>query len=393
MANDAGVERSADHYSAGGAARTFGSVQIWDVSWARLWRTSALLTIPAIALVQLAAEIVGHDDYGGDFRAGILPAGRAVLNGSSPYPAANAHRLLVLLHSFVTPPPLAMLAAPLSVLPFPPAVALWNLTCATALILALRVMGVRNKWIYLLAVCSFPFFDSLENGQPDGLFALAAALAWRYRDSWQGALAAAFLIAAKLLAWPLLIWMLATKRIRSFKITVGTTVLLLSGTWAVIGFKGLAQYPSLMAADAKAFEAFPTSSSLVQALSPLGLSIADTRILGVLIALALSATIVVLSRGSDEGWFSGALTFGLLCSPIVWLHYVVVLFVPLAFARRRPVVMWAVIAYSNWFILFFLVTPGTRAIAMTAMMVGSVMWATMEPLSVADGRALSKSAY
>ncbi len=86
--------------------------------------------------------------------------------------------------------------------------------------------------------------------------------------------------------------------------------------------------------------------------------------LAVLVAMTLAATIVVLARGSDEGWFSGALTFGLLCSPVVWLHYTVVLFVPLAFARRRAVVMWAAVAYSYWFIMLFLRTPESRAVAL-----------------------------
>lgn len=240
-------------------------------------------------------------------------------------------------------------------------------------------MGIRDKRIYLLALCSFPFWESLENGQPDGLFALAAALTWRYRDSWPGPVAAAVLIAAKLVAWPLVIWMLVTRRFRSLRIAVGSTLLILLGSWAVIGFKGLAQYPSLVAADAKAFETFPLSSSLVAALSPLGLSLGATRALAVAVALALSAVIVILAQRSDEGWFGAALTFGVLSSPVVWFHYLVVLFVPLAFARRRPILLWAAVSYSFWFILIFLHTTEARAVALTGMTVCSVAWATMRP--------------
>ncbi len=156
-------------------------------------------------------------------RASALPAG-PILHGNSPYPAPDPHRLLILLHAFITPPPIAIVAAPFALIPSPVAVGLWNLICVAALFLALRVMGVRDKRIYLLALFSFPLLDSLENGQPDGLFALAAALTWRYREFWQGAVAAAFLIAAKLLAWPLLIWMVVTRRFRSLKITVVSTI-------------------------------------------------------------------------------------------------------------------------------------------------------------------------
>ena len=172
--------------------------------------------------------------------------------------------------------------------------------------------------------------------------------------------------------------------------TAGATALIVAGSWAVIGFKGLTQYPRLMAADAKAFEAFPFSSSIVHVLSPLGLSIgARERWRSRRDGTVRSDR--PFARGSDEGWFAGALTLGVLCSPVVWLHYEVVLFVPLALARRRPVLMWAVIAYSYWFILLFLHTAESRAIALTAVMVCSVVWATMEPRSATKAQALDAS--
>jgi hypothetical protein len=372
--------------ASGYRARLFGAEQRWDVNWRRLGRRAGLLMIPALAVEQLVDNAVGSGIYGGDFHGGIWPAGSAVLHGNSPYPAADPHRLLILMHAFVTPPPLAILAAPFSLLPFSAAIALWNLVCVVALCAALRVMGIRDKRIYLLALCSFPFWESLENGQPDGLFALAAALTWRYRDSWPGAVAAAALIAAKLFAWPLVIWMLVTRRFRSLKITVGATLLILLGSWAVIGFRGLAQYPNLVAADAKAFETFPLSNSLVEALSSLGLSTGATRALAVAVALALSAVIVIRARRSDEGWFAAALTFGVLSSPVVWFHYVVVLFVPLAFARRRAIVLWAAVSYSFWFILIFLHTAEGRAVALAGITVCSVAWATMKPRAAAEVR-------
>jgi hypothetical protein len=70
--------------------------------------------IPAFAVEQLVANAVGSGVYGGDFHGGIWPAGSAVLHGSSPYPLADPHRLLVMMHAFITPPPLAILATPFS---------------------------------------------------------------------------------------------------------------------------------------------------------------------------------------------------------------------------------------------------------------------------------------
>jgi Glycosyltransferase family 87 len=85
--------------------------------------------------------------------------------------------------------------------------------------------------VYLLALCSFPFITSLALGQPDGLLAWPAAAAWRSRDdSWRGAAAVGLLIAAKLLAWPLIVWLLATRRFRQAGVAGGSAAVFLVGS-------------------------------------------------------------------------------------------------------------------------------------------------------------------
>ena len=126
--------------------------------------------------------------------------------------------------------PFLMIASPsssFSVLPFHVALPLWNLLSACGLAAALKIVGVRDGRVYLLAACSFPFMSSQIMGQPDGLFALAAAVAWRHRDSWPGAVAVGVVIAAKLLAWPLLLWFLITRRFRSLLVSVSSAAVLL----------------------------------------------------------------------------------------------------------------------------------------------------------------------
>ena len=105
-----------------------------------------------------------------------------------------------------------------------------------------------------LALCSFPFVSSLALGQPDGLLALLAAVAWRDRDRSRGAVAAGVLIAAKLLAWPLVLWLLVTRRVRSAAVCVASCGGHAGLSWALLGFQGLTAYPRLLAADAHAFE-------------------------------------------------------------------------------------------------------------------------------------------
>ncbi len=312
------------------------------MDWNRLRRRSVIGAMIVIAGIQLALA-AGGTQYGLDFRGGTWQAGHALLHGLSPYPARNAANLLHTATAFITPPLLAVVGAPFSMLPFAPAVLLWNLICVVALVAALRIVGVRDPRLYALAFCSFPFVSSLALGQPDGLFALLAAAAWRYRDSPWGALAGGALIAAKLLAWPFVIWLLVTRRFRMAAITGVSAVGWLALSWASIGFKGLTAYPRLLAADTRAYG--PKSHSFVAAITRLGLSLPAAEVLTAVLVLAAASAIVVLSRGADEGWFTAALFVGVFLSPVVWQHYLVLLFVPLAIMRRlRDPLIWVLVA-------------------------------------------------
>jgi hypothetical protein len=66
--------------------------------------------------------------------------------------------------------------------------------------------------------------------------------------------------------------------------------------------------------------------------------------LAIIIALAIGAGIVLLARGSDLGWFTAALTVGTLISPVIWQHYFVLLFIPLAATQRyRDPLVWLLV--------------------------------------------------
>jgi alpha-1,2-mannosyltransferase len=199
-------------------------------------------------------------------------------------------------------------------------------------------VGVRDARVYLVALCSFPFVSSLILGQPDGLFALGAAIGWRYRDSWRGAVAVGALIAAKLLAWPLLLWLLLTRRVKCSLIALCSATALLLLSWATIGFKGLLDYPKLLSADAQAFAA--RSHSIVAGLMRLGVPEQLANWSAIACAAAAAVAIVRVARSRDQGYFAAAILAGLLASPLLWSHYLVLLFIPLAICRPRPDRLW-----------------------------------------------------
>jgi Glycosyltransferase family 87 len=297
-----------------------------------------LMLLPvALAAIALYANARGHS-YGFDFRGGMWKAGRALLAGRSPYPPPDVQLLLRERNLFIPPPLLALIAVPFAALPWTLAIILWNLVCVAALAAALYLVGVRDWRLYPLAVCSYPFVSSIGFGQSEALLALGLAAAWRWRGSIGGAVAVGALIAAKLLLWPLAIWLLLTRGVRAAGIALAAAAALLAGSWACIGFKGLAAYPSLLAADARAFD--DRTHSVTSGLMRLGASVAVAQVLAIVIAGAVSGAIVRRYRPGDRGYFAAAIAFSLLASTLMEMHYLTVLLVLLAIARPRLDALW-----------------------------------------------------
>ena len=338
------------------------------INWPRFARRALLASLAAVAVTTVVRNALGGG-YGVDFH-GIWRAGHDLLAGQSPYLAPHWRTLLVASNAFIPPPPLAVLAAPFSVLPFAGAVAVWNLLCVGAFAGALRLVGVRDLRVYVVALCSFPLVASVGLGQPDGLFALGAAVAWRYRDRGRGALAVGALIAAKLLAWPLLLWLVLTRRARCSLIAMASALGLLAASWALIGFQGLLDYPRLLAADAHAFET--RSHSVVAMMMRFGASAPVAGLLAIGCAVVVALAVIRLSRRSDLGFFTAALTAGLLLSPVLWSHYLVLLLVPLAIRRPRLDGAWLLTAVfwlspvepaRGWQIVLVLLAAGAIALS------------------------------
>jgi hypothetical protein len=313
------------------------------IDWPRLRTRCLILAAAGLGIAQIILQATGNE-FGYDFRGGTWAAGSSLLHGQSPFPAVSQPAYL-LAHptSFITPPPLAVLGAPFSLLPFPAAIVAFDLLSIGCLLWALRLLKVRDRGFIVIMAGSFPFISSLGLGQPDAVFALGAAVAWRWRDSDRGALAAGAIIAAKLLAWPLVLWLLVTRRFRQAAVAAGTAATMLLLSWATIGFRGLGSYPQLLAADARAFET--VSHSLLTALLRSGLAVSWASPIAVCIAVAAAAAVVRAGRRSDLAWFTAALLLGILSSPIMWQHYLVLLFVAAAATRKlRDPLVWALSA-------------------------------------------------
>ena len=274
-----------------------------------------------------------------DVRFAYLPAAENVLHGRSPYPALD-DPILEDQKGYVYPPQLVLAVLPLTALPVAVASVLVAIGMLTLLGLTLWVVGLRDVRCYAAAFLWVPSVSAVLLGNLSIPFAFALAVAWRYRERvWPPAWALGLSIAAKFLLWPVLVWMLVTRRIRTtvWAIAIGLSSTLVA--WAAIGFAGLTGYPDLLRRLSEIQSA--RSYSIVGMSATAGLGGTAGRVLTIVCGTALLAGCVLFARRNDEPRsFTCAVVATLVLSPIVWLHYLVVLLVPMAILRPRFSALW-----------------------------------------------------
>jgi hypothetical protein len=316
------------------------------------WELALFLWVPFLLFaVVISTDLHLRGSSLGDWEI-FRSAARSALHGHSPYPnavpAALAHN-----DRFVYPPVTALLVAPLAVLPDAAGRVLALLLTLACVLLALRLLGVRDWRCYGLALLTAPVLDTVSLGALSSAMLLGVAAVWRYRDrSYIAAPVAALTAVAKLFAWPLFVWLLATRRLRTAMTTAAVAVVLLAGGWAAIGFAGLRSYPHLLRvlSHVEAVQSY----SLVGLLR-LGGSTATAFTAALVAAVVVAVGLAARGPDGERRSFAVAVAGALLATPVLWLHYLVLLFVPIALARPRlsalwfaPLAFWVTpIAHSN----------------------------------------------
>ena len=299
--------------------------------------TALLVALAAMLLVTLVAA-TGSGRLGADFNASYLDAANSLRSNGTPY-SSEVER------PYVYPPVLAELIVPLTFIPDDVASFLAFLGSLAAIMGALALVGVRDVRCFAATVIWAPAWNSLEMANVTAALTLLTALTWRYREravSAAGALGLALCV--KLFLWPLLVWSAATRRLGTAALALGIAAVALLVSWAVIGFDGFTSYP-----DQLGEVEFSKSYSFVGIASVLGFDPFFGRIAMVVVGGALLTAVGYLGqRGDDVRSFSCAVVAALALSPVLWLHYLVLLAVPLAIGRPRfapiwlaPIVLWA----------------------------------------------------
>jgi len=291
-------------------------------------------------LVDLSLAHPTNPNYYWDFHV-FWRAGRAVMHARSPYPPVRAS-VLAQQRSFVYPAPAAFLMVPFALIPYTLSAAIFAFVLVASLPLALRIVGVRDWRCYGIALFTGPMLNAVAVGAISPLLAIPLALVWRYRDRlWVAAAGAAAAITLKLFLWPLLLWFVFTRR----TLTAAASVVLIAvptlAAWAVIDFHSLLAYPRMLnllsnLLDGKGY-------SLIALGRSTGLWAPVARALPWVVGAAVLAAIALLGRRSngERPTFVLAVGAALALSPIIWLHYFVLLFIPIAVVAPRLSPLWA----------------------------------------------------
>jgi hypothetical protein len=296
--------------------------------------------LPVVVLVALYAQAIHDGTSAMDFGQ-FYEAAKSILDGASPYPVDGAS-LIASARPYVYPPFPAFLAMPLT----PIALNYASVLVMTATLLTvpaiLVVLGVRDWRCYGIAFLWPPVISGIQTSNPTLWFALAAALAWRFRN--RVGLAGAIVgltLAVKFVLWPLLVWLVATRRFAAAAIACATGCVLLVGSWAAIGFVGFLDYPGLLRRlqDTVGDDAYTVRMLALDLGAPDSVARAIWLAIGValLVALALAAR-----RGDGLRAFILAIGAALALSPLVWLHYFALLLVVVALARPTLGLIWFV---------------------------------------------------
>jgi alpha-1,2-mannosyltransferase len=302
--------------------------------------THALAVWAVVAPLWILVASALRGRFALDFRHTFLPAAHAVMHGASPYSAIGS-RALTEGTAFLYPPLAAYLLAPFTLLPTLAAELIVVMLIAAAVPATLLLLGVRDWRCHAMAFLWWPTIIAVQTGNLTLPMLLGLAVVWRYRDRrLVAAFVAGLVVALKLFFWPLLFWLVATRRYRAAAMAVAASALLVIVPWAGIGFSGFRGYPHLLS-NVSTHEG-PHSYSvaaLLHAMLP-GWTAATAVETAIGLAL-LGAVLVAGRRGREKDAFALSIAAIRVLSPLLEMHYLAALLVVVALYQQRFGLVWA----------------------------------------------------
>lgn len=269
----------------------------------------------------------------------FITAGRAVVHGHDPFPALGTAQVWSG-SGFVYPWLTAWLFAPTAALSLPSAVLLMAGLSMLAIAVGVRcVLGPRLVPFACVLFAS-PTLDGLQMGTLNAVLFLGLCLAWRWRDRPAPVgMTIGILVTLKILCWPLVVWLILTRRRAGAAWAIGASAVLLGVGW-VLGPLGPVRYADLLR-QLGSHEMY-TTAGLQGVLVRWSLPVTAAELIGLGCAAAL---VTMTAKSDDPTIYAATVVAALLASPVVWHHYYLLAAAPLLLVRNGPwwylVVGWA----------------------------------------------------
>lgn len=307
-----------------------------------IYSLGALLLLGAVTYVVFIAPVHQVD------LEVFLRAGQAVLHGHDPYSSTHSETIRTNA-AFVYPVAVAWWFAPLSAAG---AAAHPLYAVASLLAIAGACWWARpgRPLIAALVLLSSCAVIGLQDGSVNPWLLLGLIAAWRWRDrAAVVGLVVAALIVCKLFLWPVLGWLLLSRRYRAASVTLAATAVVLVAGWTFgpLGSRGYASMLHVLS-GLEAPHAAGLSGLLMHWHASLTLAtVVSTGIALLVIAFAGLQLRRRPGAGSEVLLFGSAVVAALFASPIVWHHYYLLLAAPLLLATRSA---WpfVVLSLASW---------------------------------------------
>jgi len=240
---------------------------------------------------------------------------------------------------FLYPPSFALLLLPVALVPTELASSIWVYLVIVAAVAAIWVLPVSwtIRWVLTIAMgLSAPLVGAIAQGQVGPLLFLLLALAWRYLDR-PGVVGAALALGMTIKIQPVILvaWAIGTGRRRAAAIAIAGAAAVALVATAFVGPGAWADLVSVLARTNQPILT-PNSVGIGRLAFEAGASeTISTFLYAANIGLVAVAFVVAIRRASPVASFLVGAVASQMISPVIWEHYAVVLFLPVAWLLSR----------------------------------------------------------
>ena len=296
------------------------------------------LTLAIRLVVALGQGYLPHDFLAYDGAVRHLLAGRPLYDTSATETGG--------LGLFLYPPSFALLMLPIALVPTDLAAPLWMFALIGVALVAVWLMPVSRviRWLLTLALgLSWPFIDSLAQGQVGPWLLLLFVIGWRSLDR-PRVLGVVLAVGTTIKIQPAIViaWAALTRRYRAAAIAIGVAGALALVATVIVGPQAWADLATVLA---KTNQPVLTRNSVGIARVAYESGVPEAIAYGLYVLSVVAAVVAILAAirwSSPTASFIVAAIASQMISPVIWPHYAIVLFLPVAWLLARDR-WWAIL--------------------------------------------------